>query len=205
MFQNTSTDPNITVVAFRGTSPLDAFDWQVNVDFSWYDIYDVGRIHSGFMKALGLQKHTGWPKHLIPTPLHHQFAYYTLRQKLIDIAKSNDNAKFILTGHSLGAALAVLFVTVLSLHDESIVLEKLQAIYSYGQPRVGDRHFAEFMVNIVQKYNFEYHRYVYSSDLVPRLPANGIIFKHTFRQMHLFQQPLQRQSKNKELSLSLSK
>ncbi|XP_023535957.1 uncharacterized protein LOC111797236 isoform X1 [Cucurbita pepo subsp. pepo] len=179
MFQNTASDPNIIVVAFRGTSPLDAFDWQVNVDFSWYDIHGVGRIHSGFMKALGLQKRKGWPKELIPTTTTTtQFAYYTLRQKLIDIAKSNANARFIFTGHSLGAALAILFVAILGLHDESTVLEKLQAIYSYGQPRAGDRHFAEFMVSIIQKYNFEYHRYVYFSDLVPRLPADGIIFKY---------------------------
>ncbi|CAK9317148.1 unnamed protein product [Citrullus colocynthis] len=178
MFQTTASDPNITVVAFRGTSPLDAFDWQVNVDFSWYDIHGVGRIHSGFMKALGLQKRKGWPKELIPTTTTPQFAYYTLRQKLIDIAKTNANARFIFTGHSLGAALAILFVAILALHDESIVLEKIQAIYSYGQPRAGDRHFAEFMVSIIQKYNFEYHRYVYFSDLVPRLPADGILFKY---------------------------
>ena len=107
-----------------------------------------------------------------------QFAYYTLRQKLIDIAKTNANARFILTGHSLGAALAVLFVAILALHDESLVLEKIKAIYSYGQPRVGDRHFAEFMVSVIKKYNFEYHRYVYFSDLVPRLPADGILFKY---------------------------
>ncbi|XP_050943659.1 triacylglycerol lipase OBL1-like [Cucumis melo] len=147
MFQTTASDPNITVVAFRGTTPLDAYDWQVNVDFSWYDIHGVGRIHSGFMKALGLQKRKGWPKELTPTTTSApQFAYYTLRQKLIDIAKTNANARFILTGHSLGAALAVLFVAILALHDESLVLEKIKAIYSYGQPRVGDRHFAEFMI-----------------------------------------------------------
>lgn len=179
MFQNTASDPNMTIVAFRGTSPLDAFDWQVNVDFSWYDIEGIGRIHGGFMKGLGLQKHKGWPKDLLPTPpLNRQFAYYTLRQKLKHIAKTNDNARFIFTGHSLGGTLAILFVSILGLHDESMVLEKLQAVYTYGQPRAGDRHFAEFMVNIVQKYNFGYHRFVYSSDLVPRVPADGIVFKY---------------------------
>ncbi|XP_031740340.1 uncharacterized protein LOC101203391 isoform X2 [Cucumis sativus] len=147
LFQTTVSDPNTTVVAFRGTTPLDAYDWQVNLDFSWYEIHGVGRIHSGFMKALGLQKRKGWPKELTPTTTGApQFAYYTLRQKLIDIAKTNANARFIFTGHSLGAALAVLFVAILALHDESLVLEKIKAIYSYGQPRVGDRHFAEFMI-----------------------------------------------------------
>ncbi|KAG6608469.1 Lipase, partial [Cucurbita argyrosperma subsp. sororia] len=176
-WKNTATDdPNIIVIAFRGTSPLDTYDWQVDADFSWYDIEGVGRIHSGFMKALGLQKATGWPKEL--TKPQHDFAYYTLRQKLRDIAKANAKARFIITGHSLGGALATLFVTLLSLHDETTILEKLQGVYTYGQPRVGDRRFAEFMVNTVQQYGFKYYRYVYSSDLVPRIPSDGVIFKY---------------------------
>lgn len=177
MFQNTAIDPNVIVVAFRGTSPLDTYDWQVDVDFSWYEIEGVGRIHSGFMKALGLQKVTGWPKEL-PKTQQKELAYYSLRQKLRDIAKANDKARFIITGHSLGGALATLFVTVLSLHHESTILEKLGGVYTYGQPRVGDQQFAKFMVNTLQKYGFKYHRYVYSSDLVPRLPFDAIIFKY---------------------------
>ncbi|XP_038899591.1 triacylglycerol lipase OBL1-like [Benincasa hispida] len=177
MFENTAIDPNVIVVAFRGTSLLDSYDWQVDADFSWYEIEGVGRIHSGFMKALGLQKATGWPKELPKSQLQ-EFAYYTIRQKLRDIAKTNDKARFIITGHSLGGALATLFVTVLSLHDESTILEKLEGIYTYGQPRVGDQQFAKFMVNTVQKYGFKYHRYVYSSDLVPRLPSDAILFKY---------------------------
>ncbi|XP_022940181.1 uncharacterized protein LOC111445885 isoform X2 [Cucurbita moschata] len=177
MFQNTATnDPNIIVIAFRGTSPFDTYDWQVDTDLSWYNIEGVGHIHSGFMKALGLQKATGWPKEL--TKPQHDFAYYTLRQKLRDIVKSNDKARFIITGHSLGGALATLFVTMLSYHEEKTILKKLQGVYTYGQPRVGDRQFAEFMVNTVQNYGFKYYRYVYSSDLVPRIPYGGIGFKY---------------------------
>lgn len=41
MFQNTAIDPNVIVVAFRGTSPLDTYDWQVDVDFSWYALHYV--------------------------------------------------------------------------------------------------------------------------------------------------------------------
>ncbi|KAL0545623.1 hypothetical protein IC582_015512 [Cucumis melo] len=176
-FENTAIDPNVVIVAFRGTSPLDAYDWQVDVDLSWYEIEGVGRIHSGFMKALGLQKATGWPKEL-PKTQTHEFAYYTLRKQLRDIAKANEKARFIFTGHSLGGALATLFVTVLSLHDESTILEKLDSVYTYGQPRVGDQQFAKFMVNCVQKYGFKYHRYVYSYDLVPRVPSDAVLFKY---------------------------
>ncbi|KAG6591383.1 Lipase, partial [Cucurbita argyrosperma subsp. sororia] len=176
MFQNTAKDPNVTVVAFRGTSVFEASDWMVDFNISWYKIEGIGRIHSGFMQALGLQKATGWPKEL--PGAEHEFAYYTLRQRLRDIVKSNDKAKFIMTGHSLGGALATLFVTLLALHQDSTILQRLQAVYTFGQPRVGDKDFAEFMVNTVTRYGFKYYRYVYSFDLVPRVPFDSIIFKY---------------------------
>ncbi|XP_022135571.1 uncharacterized protein LOC111007483 isoform X2 [Momordica charantia] len=168
MFQNTATDPNVTVVAFKGTNTI--YDAILDLNFSWYNVDQrIGNIHSGFMEALGLQKGTiGWPKELPKSD--HQFAYYYLRQQLRDIAKSNDKAKFIFTGHSLGGALAILFVTILSYHNESDVLNKLQAVYTFGQPRVGNSQFVKFMESTSKQYAFKYYRYVYSMDLVPRIP-----------------------------------
>ena len=58
MFQNTAKDPNVTVVAFRGTSVFEASDWMVDFNLSWYKIEGTGQIPSGFMQALGLQKAT---------------------------------------------------------------------------------------------------------------------------------------------------
>lgn len=167
-FQNTATDPNVIVVAFRGSSEIG--DWLVDLNVSWYNIEGIGHIHNGFMQALGLQQDTDWPKDLPPRPDNHQFAYYTLRQLLRDIAKENDKARFIITGHSLGGALAALFVTILAFHGESALLKKLQAVYTFGQPRAGDRHFAQFMNNLTKKYGFHYYRYIYSFDMVPRVP-----------------------------------
>lgn len=167
-FQNTATDPNVIVVAFRGSFEIG--DWLVDLNVSWYNIEGIGHIHNGFMQALGLQQDTDWPKDLPPRPDNHQFAYYTLRQLLRDIAKENDKARFIITGHSLGGALAALFVTILAFHGESALLKKLQAVYTFGQPRAGDRHFAQFMNNLTKKYGFHYYRYIYSFDMVPRVP-----------------------------------
>ncbi|OMO78917.1 Lipase, class 3, partial [Corchorus capsularis] len=152
ILQDTQANPNMTVVAFRGTEPFAADDWQADVDISWYKLKNVGKAHRGFMKALGLQKE-GWPKEITD---QHEFAYYTMREKLKEILKTNDEAKFIVTGHSLGGALAILFPFVLVLHEEEWLLNQLEAVYTFGQPRVGDEEFGEFMKENLSKYDVKY-------------------------------------------------
>ncbi|KAI3513105.1 hypothetical protein L1887_20431 [Cichorium endivia] len=188
MFQDTS-NPNLIVVAFRGTDPFNANQWMTDLDISWYELKDmnnsgtIGRIHSGFMKALGLQRIKGWPKELDPPPNQndeHPYAYYKLREKLKEILGMNPNAKFMVTGHSLGGALAILFMGVLGLHEETWLLERLEGVYTFGQPRVGDASFGRYMMKMIKDHDVRYFRYVYSNDIVPRLPYDdkSLFFKH---------------------------
>ncbi|XP_062024131.1 triacylglycerol lipase OBL1-like [Rosa rugosa] len=187
LFKDTLSDPNLIVVAFRGTAPFDADAWRTDFDISWCEFNKVGKTHGGFMKALGLQPNNRWPLELETDQLqgshqHPQFAYYTIRQMLKDLLQEDENAKFILTGHSLGGALAVLFAGVLAMHDceYAWLLEKLEGVYTFGQPRVGDGKFGVFMKEKFRKYDVKYMRYVYSNDLVPRIPYDdkALLFKH---------------------------
>ncbi|KAJ3695903.1 hypothetical protein LUZ60_001280 [Juncus effusus] len=174
------TDVNLVVVAFSGTKPFNALQWSTDVDFSWYKIPGVGKIHGGFMKALGLQKKIGWPKNLSEDKEGHIYAYYAIREKLREILEENPKAKFLVTGHSLGGALAVLFPCILKYHDEEKLLEKLEGVYTYGQPRVGDATFGDYAKEFLYSPKKRYFRFVYGNDIVPRVPYDGkaLLFKH---------------------------
>ena len=169
----------LIVVAFRGTEFFDADAWGTDLDISWFKYRSIGKVHGGFMKALGLTPE-GFPDREPQLNLRYPLTYYTLRNQLRYLVKENNNTKFIVTGHSLGGALAILFAAILALHNEDLLLERLQGVYTFGQPRVGDKDFQGFMEEQMKQHNIKYERIVYSNDLVPRIPfdSSTFLFKH---------------------------
>lgn len=211
IFHDKHANPDRIIVAFRGTEPFDANAWCTDFDISWLSFPEFGKIHYGFMKALGLQEGDSWPQHIDndddphcqslieklsslccgkdeqPLPEIVQakegqnlYAYYTIRKVLRNMLNKNNKTKFIVTGHSLGGALAVLFPAVLAFHNEDFILEKLEAVYTFGQPRVGNSSFGRYMKKKFKEFGVTYNRYVYNNDIVPRVPLDNsvLMFRH---------------------------
>ncbi|CAO2830891.1 unnamed protein product [Amaranthus hypochondriacus] len=201
MREETRKDDKI-ILAFRGTSAFDAGDWRTDFDFSWCQVPGLGKTHKGFMTALGLENY--YPNNndqllgdytaYFPNQIDHQqdpekaVAYYVIRDTLKQIIANNKRAKLIVTGHSLGGALAILFPAILALHGEVELLDKLEAIYTFGQPRVGNAQFGQFMKKSLNEHNIKYYRIVYNYDIVPEVPLDYdkvMTYKHFGISIHL--------------------
>ena len=118
-------DASAVVLAFRGTEPFNTKDWSTDVELSWLGLGAMGNVHLGFLKALGLQEEDPKdPKRAFPrkdkgaAPKGKFFAYYQLREVVREQLKKHPAARLIVTGHSLGGALAAIFPALLALHGE---------------------------------------------------------------------------------------
>ena len=93
-------------------------------------------------------------------------AYQTVENWVIAktkaLAKKHKDSSIKVTGHSLGGALAHL--CALQLTQQSLTNEII--IYTFGQPRVGDKAFAEYSQQQLQTF----YRVIHDDDIVARIP-----------------------------------
>jgi triacylglycerol lipase len=129
------------VIAFRGTtSTADTISDLIAQQMPYPWISNGGSTHRGFTEI-----------------------YSTARMQIIDIlSKCDSSKKLIITGHSLGGALATLCALDLAYNTKFAP----PIVYTYGAPRVGDPTFA---AAYNQKIAFN-HRVVIESDLIPLIP-----------------------------------
>jgi len=127
-----------TVLAFRGTETDDPTDLGADVDLVLVDLAGGGRVHRGFDRALQAIWSAVAPA--IPT-----------------------GARILVTGHSLGAALA----TLAALRLRGSIL------FTFGSPCVGDAAFAG------RPDHPPHERWVDCSDLVTRIPPATLGYAHT--------------------------
>jgi len=143
------TNDAIVVAVFRGTEINRPED--VSTDLQFLSVRGPlgGRVHEGFYRALDL----AWPA----------------VEQAIALCWSPPKSLWF-TGHSLGAALATLAVAKMRDRNQSV-----SGLYTFGQPRIGDRDFAKKFNDDFGKYTF---RFVNNNDVVARIPPRELQYRH---------------------------
>ena len=142
------SDSSKIIVIFRGSETNGGFlntkkDWlltDAKCKMIPISAFKNTYVHSGFWKSYVSVEDT-----LLKTIRLHQ----------------NNQQKILITGHSLGGALAVLAALDFSLHQ----LQPF-GVYTYANPRVGGERFAEYY----EQQQIPTYRYVNKNDLIPMLP-----------------------------------
>lgn len=141
------------LVAFRGTTQSIS-QWASNLEVK-YDKWTEGRVHTGFLKR-----------------------YIEIRDETIRFIKNSRkqlrDADLIITGHSMGGAVATLFSSMLvSLKEPDLYPH---AVYTFGSPRVGDSRFSKF---VDRQLGDRLVRITNEFDMVPDLPPKLMGYRHT--------------------------
>ncbi|NEQ49418.1 MAG: lipase family protein [Leptolyngbya sp. SIO3F4] len=166
-------DTQFGYIVFRG-SDADR-DWLTNLDFSRWsavtdavlddteldypDIYEASHF--------GVKMHSGFTK-----------AYLAARSEIHGVVQQSSMTRWIITGHSLGGALAKLCAVDLQYNfSEKISVE----MYSFGAPRVGNDAFTESYNRRVLKS----WRFVNGNDVVSGLPRRWQRYRHVDTRIRL--------------------
>ena len=139
-----ATTADLVLVCFRGSSSLG--DWLSNLNVAATDTATIGTVHSGFLEQ-----------------------FNELRQQIETIFASKPGRKVILSGHSLGGALAAIGAATWA------DAQPLLGLYTYGQPFTGENDFAALME---VRLGDRYLRFVNNADVVPRVPPG---YRHAGR------------------------
>ncbi|KAI9295796.1 alpha/beta-hydrolase, partial [Neoconidiobolus thromboides FSU 785] len=152
------------ILSFRGSSNLK--NWITNLNFrqTHYKVKDGDpkmKVHTGFKNAIDAL-----------------FPLFSPRiEKLL--IRYPDHA-LIVTGHSLGGALANLATIELQQHL-NLPWGRIQ-LFTYGSPRVGNKAFALWLNS---KY-LSSTRVVFNRDIVPHLPPKILEYVHYQRELHIY-------------------
>jgi triacylglycerol lipase len=140
------------LLAFRGTEPGILRDWITDAGTRFCD-GPFGRVHEGFQKGL-------------------KCVWDELTRTILEFQDAGQSLWF--TGHSLGAALATLAVAHLRAPPND---KPVYGLYTFGQPRVGDREFEQRFNADFKSRCFRFVN-VNNNDLVTRVPHRVGGFSH---------------------------
>ncbi|CAD5230557.1 unnamed protein product [Bursaphelenchus okinawaensis] len=96
----------------------------------------------------------------------------SLKKDFFDLRLKHLGHKVWITGHSLGGALASLFATHVAMSKH--LVKPQVVLYTFGQPRVGNRDYAALHNYFVD----ESYRVIHNADLVPNIPFPIMNYYH---------------------------
>jgi len=145
---NNQTDT--IAIAFRGS--FNFINWVEDADYTQIDFpgHPGAKVHEGFYNA-------------------YQTLGYQVDDALKTMVGQHPTARVIVTGHSLGGAMA----TFAALEIRPLISQKIE-FYSFGCPRVGNQAFSDHLASVYP----DYYRVVHTNDIVPHLPMTSMGFNH---------------------------
>lgn len=143
------------IIAFRGSDTKS--NWILDFDFVYRDYPNVPKafVHAGFYKG------------------YMQVASQ-ITQVVLALQSESPELTVVSTGHSLGAALALLNAAGLA----QAGVKNLE-VWNFGQPRVGNKEFADYVDSQVKTI----YRTINQQDIVPHLPPQDLGYHHVAREV----------------------
>lgn len=148
-FVGVAENLNAIVIAFRGTQDTSMQNWAEDLYFKELDLNYPGptdaMVHSGFYAAY-----------------HNTTIRERVLDAVIDILRIRSDLSIMITGHSMGGAMATFCALDLAAH---YALKDIEVV-TFGQPRVGNYAFAMYY----NEYVPSTIRVTHAHDIVPHLP-----------------------------------
>lgn len=145
------------VLAFRGTEPTNQRDWWTSLKFINAD-FRFGKVHSGFKDA-----------------------FEHVREQIDRVRGLNSDRLVYVTGHSLGAAIATLWVANQCDNPNCIA-----GLYTFGSPRVGTVKFAETFDRLFKGRTWRFQNKLDIATRVPKTTRHvgQLLYFDTYGKLH---------------------
>eukprot|EP00586_Coscinodiscus_wailesii_P015499 CAMPEP_0172490324 /NCGR_PEP_ID=MMETSP1066-20121228/20688_1 /TAXON_ID=671091 /ORGANISM="Coscinodiscus wailesii, Strain CCMP2513" /LENGTH=262 /DNA_ID=CAMNT_0013258725 /DNA_START=387 /DNA_END=1175 /DNA_ORIENTATION=- len=169
-----SKSQNYIAIIYEGTNNVKNWAHDLNISLMLLGPANDPLITTNTTTAPGPQVHAGFNEAVFNEGL---FDELFSRVKLLS---ENDSSltKVIVSGHSLGAANAIITGVAMAFLDPSLNVE----VYNYGCPKTGDAAWKKFVDSscnaLGRDGNLAVWRFVYEEDIVPRVPLEDDKFKH---------------------------
>ena len=145
----------LILLTFRGTHSLQSLGTDLDYGFADTDLCEGCLVHKGFWHAWLEMKDR-------------------ITTQVLETIKAHPDFRFVVTGHSLGGAIATLAAGALrNLNDD---LRERTELYSFGAPRLGNLKLADFLT----MQSTRTHRITNRADWIPRLPHHSMGYHHTY-------------------------